>query len=188
MNRIVVIGVTGSGKTTFAGRLARLFEMPHIELDALHWNPNWQESLREDFIKKVDGATRGQTWVVDGNYTSKVAHIVWTRADTLVWLDFSFRRTLARLLVRTLRRVVFDEECCNGNRETWREVLSKNSIILWAFRSYWRHQREFPEKLRDHAYGHLLKMRFRSPKEAEQWLEQVKQDGQNQAGFTRNET
>jgi adenylate kinase family enzyme len=179
MNRIVVIGVTGSGKTTSAGHVGRLFEMPHIELDALHWNPNWQESSREDFIKKVDAATRSQTWVVDGNYTSKVAHLVWARADTVVWLDFSFRRTLSRLLVRTLRRVLFDEECCNGNQETLKKVFSKDSIILWAFRSYWRHQREFPEKISDPAHEHLVKVRLRSPKEADQWLEQVKQTRAN---------
>lgn len=174
MNRIVVIGVTGSGKTTFADQIARIFELPRIELDALHWNPNWQESSREDFVKKVDAATAGQAWVVDGNYTSKIAHLVWARADTVVWLDYSFRVTLSRLLVRTVRRVMFGEECCNGNQETLKNTFSKDSIILWAFQSYWRRQREFPEKLSHPAFKHLLKVRLRSPKEATAWLEQVK--------------
>lgn len=174
MNRIVVIGVTGSGKTTFAGHLARLLGIPHIEMDALHWNPDWQESSREDFVKKVEAATGGQAWVMDGNYTSKVAHIVWARADTIIWLDYSFRVTLSRLVVRTIRRVLLGEECCNGNRETLKKALSKDSIILWAFKSYWRRQRDFPKKLSDPAYGHLLSVRLRSPKETAAWLEQVK--------------
>jgi adenylate kinase family enzyme len=176
MNRIVVIGVTGSGKTTFASQVAGLLDTPHIELDALHWNANWQESPREVFIQKVEAATSNDAWVVDGNYTTKTAHIVWARADTLVWLDYPFRLTLSQLLIRTIRRALFGEECCNGNRETLRKVLSKDSIILWMFRSYWRHQGEFSEKLRDPAYRHLRKVRLRSPQEAMAWLEQVKQN------------
>src|SRR5215210_5180407 len=117
MQRIVVIGTTGSGKTRFAGQLARILGAPHVELDALHWNPNWQETPPELFIKKVDAATVGSTWIVDGNYTTKVVPIVWQRADTIVWLDYSFGVILRRLLARTLRRALSGEECCNGNRE-----------------------------------------------------------------------
>ncbi len=41
MRRIVVIGTSGSGKTTLARELAGRLNVPHIELDALHWKPNW---------------------------------------------------------------------------------------------------------------------------------------------------
>ena len=47
--RIVVIGATSSGKSTFAKQLADRLDMKFIELDALHWEPNWKEASLEDF-------------------------------------------------------------------------------------------------------------------------------------------
>jgi len=174
MKRVVVIGTSGSGKTTFAGSLAGLLNVPHIELDQLHWNPNWQETPRGQFIEKVKAATDIPAWVVDGNYTTKVSAIVWHRADTIVWLDYPIRVVITRLLVRTFRRAVLGEECCNGNRESLRQVFSKDSIILWAFTSHWRHQRDYAAKLHDPAYAHLHQVRLQSPRLANQWMEHQK--------------
>ncbi|MBS1788447.1 MAG: AAA family ATPase [Acidobacteria bacterium] len=174
MKRVVVIGTSGTGKTTFAGKLARLLNVPHIELDQLHWNPNWRETPRDQFIEKVKVATDAPAWVVDGNYTTKVSRIVWQRADTIVWLEYPFRVILFRLLIRTFKRLVLGEECCNGNRESWRMVFSHDSIILWAFQSHWRHRREYAAKLRDPAHAHLRQVRLRTPAEAERWLKQIR--------------
>ena len=179
LKRIVVIGTSGTGKTTFAQQLSRVLGVPHIELDALHWNPNWQETSKEIFIRNVDAATLAPAWVVDGNYTTKVAPLVWQPADTIIWLNYPFHITLYRLLVRTLRRALSGEECCNGNRESWRQALSKDSIILWAFHSHWRHQREYDAKLRDPVHGHLRQVRLHSPKAAARWVEQIKQSVSN---------
>jgi adenylate kinase family enzyme len=49
MARTVVIGTSCSGKTTFARDLARTLGLPHIELDALHWQPNWVSRSAEEF-------------------------------------------------------------------------------------------------------------------------------------------
>lgn len=174
MKRVVVIGTSGSGKTTFANGLARLLNVPHIELDQLHWNPNWQETPREAFIEKVKAATDIPAWVVDGNYTKKVSSIVWQRADTIVWLDYPFPVVISRLLIRTFRRAVLGEECCNGNRESLRMAFSKESIILWAFTSHWRHQRDYAAKLRDPAHAHLHAVRLQSPQAAARWMEHLK--------------
>lgn len=176
MKRVVVIGTSGSGKTTFASSLARLLNVPHIELDQLHWNPNWQETPRDVFIQKVRTATDIPAWVVDGNYTTKVSSIVWQRADAIVWLDYPFRVVLFRLLIRTFRRLALGEECCNGNRESWRQAFSKDSIILWAFTSHWRHRRDYSAKLHDPAHAHLHAVRLQSPQAATQWIERLKSE------------
>ena len=44
MQRLVVVGTSGSGKTTVAGQLALILGVPHIELDSLHWEPDWTEA------------------------------------------------------------------------------------------------------------------------------------------------
>jgi len=100
--RIVVVGTTGSGKTTLAGELARRLEVPHVELDALHWEPGWTEAPTDLFRERVTHALSGEAWVADGNY-SAVRDIVWSRADTIVWLDYSLPTMLYRLARRTFR-------------------------------------------------------------------------------------
>ena len=109
MQRLNIVGTSGSGKTTVAKRAAEALRFPFVELDALHWEPDWQEAPVEVFRERVSEATRESPWVVDGNY-SKVRDIVWARADTVIWLDYSFTLIFLRLLWRTFRRVINREE------------------------------------------------------------------------------
>jgi adenylate kinase family enzyme len=168
--RIAVVGTTGTGKTTFASRLARRFECPHVELDALHWEPGWKEAPLDVFRERVKEALVGPRWVVDGNY-SRVRDIVWTRADTVVWLDYPLPIVLWRLLRRTVRRVVTREELWNGNRERfWSQFLSTDSLFLWALQTYGRRRREYPVLFKEPRHAHLTVIRLRRPREAEACL------------------
>src|SRR6476469_5299212 len=103
MRRIAVVGTSGSGKTTFADRIAARLDLPRIELDALHWQPGWVASDVELFRDRVRAATAKEAWVSDGNY-SAVRPIVFHRADTIVWLDLPLRICLWRVIARTARR------------------------------------------------------------------------------------
>ena len=90
MPRIVVIGTSCSGKTTFARKLAQRLKTQHIELDAIHWKPNWTPTAREEFRSLAQEAVASEAWVIDGNYRA-VRDIVWARATTLIWLNYPFR-------------------------------------------------------------------------------------------------
>lgn len=169
MQRIVVVGTSGSGKTTLARRLALALGIPHIELDALHWEANWQEAPVEVFQARARAAVAAAAWTADGNY-SAVRDIVWGRADTLVWLDYALSVILWRLVGRTVRRVALREELWSGNRETLAAQLGRDSIILWALRTYQRRRREMPLLVQQPAYRHLTVIRLRSPREAQRWL------------------
>ena len=128
--KIAIVGTSGSGKTTLARQMSQRLAVPHIELDALHWEPNWTEATIDVFRSRVKTALSGDAWVVDGNY-SKIRPLVWSRADTIVWLDYAFAIVMGRILQRTIRRVVLREECCNGNRETFQKsFLSGDSVIV----------------------------------------------------------
>lgn len=69
--RVSVVGSSGSGKSTVARRLADILGVPYIELDAIHWRPGWVEEEPDVFVDRVREATRGDAWVIDGNYQSK---------------------------------------------------------------------------------------------------------------------
>jgi adenylate kinase family enzyme len=173
MERVSVIGVTGAGKTTFARALAHTLSVPHIELDALHWEPNWAMAELAVFRDRVRSAVTLERWVIDGNY-SKVRDLVWSRADTLVWLDYSFALTFGRLLRRTLARLKSGEELWNGNRERFADqFLSRESLFLWAIKTYPRYRQTFPQLIASDTCSHLHVVRLNTPRAAEAWLRQV---------------
>jgi len=170
--RVIVVGTTGAGKSTLAAELAARLGVAHVELDALYWDANWTEAPFEAFRERVAAATRGDEWVADGNYRAS-RDIVWERAEVLVWLDYGFLTCLFRLLRRTWRRVFTREELWNGNRENiWGQLRlwSKDSLIHWFFKTYWRRKREIPFWLTWPEYEHLKVYHFRSPREMEGWL------------------
>ncbi|MBW4579386.1 MAG: AAA family ATPase [Tildeniella nuda ZEHNDER 1965/U140] len=168
--RISIVGTTGSGKTTLARSVAQHFQIPHIELDALHWEPHWTAAPLEVFRNRVTDALSGDRWVIDGNY-SAVRDIVWTQADTVVFLDYSFWLIIGRLLRRTLRRSLQREELWNGNREDLRtSFLSQDSIVLWMLRTYRRNRQEYPILLQQPEYAHLSVVHLQSPEMTEAWL------------------
>lgn len=171
--RIVVVGSTGSGKTTLAAQLAEAFEIPHIELDALYWGPNWTEPPPEEFRQRVQAALNGPCWVTDGNY-STARDIIWQKATILVWLDYSLPLIWSRLFRRAFQRVYHQEELWNGNKESWRgQFFSRDSLFLYAYTSRQKHHKLYPAILSQPDYAHLKVHRFRAPRETETWLQYV---------------
>jgi adenylate kinase family enzyme len=172
MRRVNVVGTCGSGKTTLARALADRLGAPHVELDAFRHGPGWVETPDPLFRARVADAVAAEAWVVDGNY-GLARDIIWGRADTVVWLDYPFRITFGRLLRRTARRIMTGEELWNGNRESLRMALSRDSILLWALRTYVRRKRAFPELFARPEYAHLTTVRLPHPRAAEMWLESL---------------
>jgi adenylate kinase family enzyme len=140
VRRVAVIGPSCSGKTTTSRRLAAILGVPVVELDALHHDPGWQEAPAEVFRPRVEEALAAAPngWVVDGNYFGKLGPYVLDHADTIVWLDVPYRTAVRRVLSRTFRRSLSREELWNGNRESFRLALSRDSIILWVVQNHRR--------------------------------------------------
>jgi len=164
------VGSSGSGKTTFAIRLAARLGIPCVELDALYWGPNWSELDPETFQDRVREATAGGAWVCDGNY-SAVRPTVFGRADTVVWLDLPLRTCLARMLGRTARRIRSGEELWAGNRESWREaVVGRDALLWWLIKEHRRKRRDYAARFTAPESRDLRVFRFRSSAEADAWL------------------
>ena len=174
MRRVSVFGNVGTGKTTFARALAARLNVPYIELDALHWGPGWTPATAEVMRDRVREAIAGDAWVVDGSYLRKIGGLVWTRADTLVWLDPPWIPTFVRILRRTIHRSLTRVELFGGNRESLREAFfSRDSILLFAIRAGLDRGRGAERLLAQPEYAHLTVHRFRSHAEADRWLLQA---------------
>ncbi len=170
-----MVGVTGSGKTTLAADLARRLSMPHVELDALHWEPGWSEAPLETFRSRVQKATAGAAWVVDGNY-GKAHDLLWPLADTLIWLDYPLWLCLWQLTRRTLIRILKRETLWNGNRETiWGAFFAKDSLFGWAIKSHKVLSKRYPAWLAQPEYAHLSVYRLRNHKQTKFFLSRLGQ-------------
>src|ERR1051326_6382525 len=129
MRRVSVIGNTGSGKTTVARAIAERLALPCIERDELHWGPNWTEASADELIAKLSPIVAQDAWVIDGMYFRKIGGLVLRRADTVVWVAPPWLVTFARLLRRSLSRVIRRTRLYNGNRETfWNLFHPQNSL------------------------------------------------------------
>jgi len=173
MQRVVVLGTSGSGKTTLARELSRRIRAPHIELDALHWEPNWTPAAKPVFRQRVEAAIAQERWALCGNYAS-VRDRTLGRADTVVWLDYPMTTVFTRVLCRTIRRGFTRELLWGNNRESLLiNFFTRESLFLWVLESWRRHRRDYPTMLRSEMCRHLHVLRFRSPQETETWLSQL---------------
>lgn len=172
-NRIVVIGVTSSGKSTLAETIAKRFGMDFIELDALHWEPGWQEAQPEVFRARVEEAIRAPRWAIAGNYR-EVRELTWSQADAIIWLDYPLPTVLWQLTRRTFRRWWTHELLWGTNYESlWShaQLWSTESLFHWLFKTYWRRKREYTLLLSQPEHQHLRVIRLKHPKETQEWLE-----------------
>jgi adenylate kinase family enzyme len=173
MNRVVVIGSSCSGKTVFSKQLAFALEAPHIELDELHWLPNWQERDKADFYQLVDQTTLLGSWVVDGNY-AVARSIVWSRASTIIWLNHSFSVVLYRSIRRSIFRVINRKALFSGNIETFRRAFfSRKSIILWVLMTYHDKRRRYAEMLEAPKGNRVRVIQFKKQSQVDQYLESL---------------
>jgi adenylate kinase family enzyme len=173
MKRVVVIGTSCSGKTTLARRLAEMLGTTHIELDSIHWKPNWRPRLDEEFRRLTAEAILPERWVADGNY-NQVRDIVWVKAATIIWLNYPFHVVMWRALSRTLKRIIDQEELFSGNRETFRQsFLSRDSILWWVITSFNRRREEYRAIFDSEEFPHLNIIELQKPKEAEEFLKLI---------------
>jgi adenylate kinase family enzyme len=149
--RIVVWGVTGSGKTTFAKRIGAAIGVDVVELDAIRhahgWNSTDWPEFRAVLAERLDSMPDG--WVVEGSY-SQIMDVYLSRAEALVWLLLPFRISFWRLLKRTLSRGWTRTQLYTptGPHESLRmSFTSKESIRWWAISAHRRSNRSRRERI-----------------------------------------
>ena len=170
--RVNVVGVSGSGKSTFSKKLSEKLSLPYIEMDQIFWGPDWYWPSDEEFFARLEEHLCKEIWVLDGNY-SRTLTMKWQRADTVIWIDYSFTRTLYQSISRALRRAITQQELWpdTDNRETFKKLFSKDSIVLWMLRNYKSSRVRYRTLMHDENYSHIKFVHIKSPKEMNIYLE-----------------
>jgi hypothetical protein len=173
--RILILGRTGSGKTTLARELAAALDIAHIELDSLYFGPGFSTAPLPVLRERTSAAIAGERWVTDGNKRA-VRDLVWPRADTIVWLDYPLAVSLWRLAKRARRRTSeLKSQTADSGSATGlaKQLVAAASGVLTALRSHAGQRREYPRLFAEPAHRHLAVVRLRSPRAARQWLARV---------------
>ncbi len=176
--RILILGRTGSGKTTLARELAAALGVTHVELDALYFGPDFSTVPLPLLRDRTSAAIAGDRWVTDGN-KSAVRDLVWPRADTVIWLDYPLAVCLWRLGKRALWRTsVLRTQAVqtDGGPGLPMQFVLAAKGVLTALRSHKGQRREYPRMFARQENKHLAVVRLRSPRATRRWLAQVTRD------------
>lgn len=174
-NRILVLGRTGSGKTTLARELAAAIGMPHVELDSLLFEADLSRAPLDVLRARTSEAIAAEQWVTDGNKRA-VRDLVWPRADTVIWLDYPFYVSVWRLAKRARSRTsrISAQAAESGDRSGVPKQMAKAAKgVLTALRSHRGQRREYPQLFAQPANRHLAVARLRSPRATREWLARV---------------
>lgn len=173
--RILILGRTGSGKTTLARELAAALGVPHVELDSLYFGPDFSRAPLSLLRERTSAAIAGDRWVTDGNKRA-VRDLVWPRADTIIWLDYPVYLSLWRLAKRArIRTSALSAQAAQTGRRTGlpKQMLAAARGVLTALRSHRGQRRYYPRMFAQPANQHLAVARLRSPRATRRWMARV---------------
>lgn len=169
MNKIIIVGISGSGKTSLAKSLMHKHNIMCYDRDDYYWQPLWQRNSVQIFNEAISDITKTRSWIISGNF-SHLQDNAWIECDTIIWLDYNIFLCIYRALCRSLKRIILKESCCNGNYETLRQLLfSRNSIILWIFKSF-KKRRPFYNAIFNDGIDNKTYLRFINPQQTKNFL------------------
>jgi adenylate kinase family enzyme len=168
MQRVLVGGISGAGKSTMARTIAARLQLPYIEMDALFHGPGWVR--RPEYDADLDRIAAGERWVIDSDGTSTGRDDLWVRADTLVWMDLPRWQVMPRVVRRSLWRGLRRTELWNGNRESLREWRDPEHPVQWAWRRHAERRARIAARVAQPTWGELDVVHLRSAAEARRWI------------------
>lgn len=168
-HRVLILGVTGVGKSTLARRLSEVWSLPYTNLDELHWGPGW--TPRPEFRDEAEALAASDQWITEWQYWGKgLKHVLGDRADTFVWLNFPRPLAWQRLFRRTVRRWLTREEAFPGCMEPppWKVLTDEGHILRWEAKTHDSWRRRVPAL--ENEFPHATLLELRSPREVRDWL------------------
>lgn len=166
MKRILIIGNVGSGKTTFARKLAGKTKLPLVHLDKLYWRGNWEHAGQEEFDGILQKELERSEWIMDGNFSRTLPHRI-KYCDTVFYFDLPVAVCLAGITGRIFQNYGKTREDMGGSCP---EYFDRHKISLYqgALTFNRRHRRDYYELL-SKAEG-VEVIVFRNRRQADRYL------------------
>ena len=164
MQRVLIIGISGAGKSTFARGFAARTRLPLVHLDREFWQPGWVLTKRDIWRPRVAALAAADRWIMDGNYGASL-DLRLPRADTVIWFDYPRIKCLRRAFWRswsTYGRV--RDDMAPGCPEQFDPGFAR---YIWRFNDLERHG--ILRALREHG-SHLRPVIIRNDRGAAAFL------------------
>jgi adenylate kinase family enzyme len=101
MRRALIIGNSGSGKSTFARALGDKTGLPVTHIDQIFWRPGWVQTPKDEYVARLEAVLARDAWIIDGTNSSTFDRRI-PRADAIVWLKRSRVACCRRIAWRVL--------------------------------------------------------------------------------------
>lgn len=164
--RILVLGSGGSGKTTFALRLAEKTKLPVVHLDAHYWRPNWTPpSDKKTWESQVQALVQAEDWIMEGNYSGSL-HLRLPRTDVVYFFDIPNWCCLWNILKR---RWLFGGKTRPDIAPGCLEKIDYE-FVMWVIRYPWRSKPKIFEVLAECKKSETQVVVFKSYKAVEQFF------------------
>ncbi len=169
MNRIMVLGSSGTGKTTLSKMLSSKLNIPHLPLDTIYWLKDWSSLSKEDFAIKVRHYLKQhKRYIIEGNYTNSVTFMERLKhADTIIYLDFPKQKALKGIIEREAKyKHIFRSDMAEGCIEEIDQEFLKYV--------YWFDQKKYKILACIWQYkGQKNLLRFKDRESLMRWLETI---------------
>ncbi|TFE54679.1 adenylate kinase [Streptomyces sp. ICN441] len=173
MRKIALFGPPATGKSTLAKWLSAELGHSHTDLDDLLFTPDGPLPLPE-FRQQAEEITRHDTWIVEGNF-SKLADVVWHRADVLVWLDFPLPLIVYRIVRRSLYQLTGHDHSPQARRLTWSKAFfHRRSLLRTAIRKYRNNRPRYALQIAETADRGVKVARLRNPRAVRRWKTEIR--------------
>lgn len=96
MKRVIILGPSGTGKTTLCREMGERFHLTELHLDSVYWQKDWNHIDKDEFHKwMISFFQKHNNWVIDGNYSNnRHFHLRLKLADTIILLDYGTKAAL----------------------------------------------------------------------------------------------
>lgn len=168
MQRVLVVGPCGAGKSTLALQLGRITGLPVFHMDRLHWSAGWVEGTRDELVAKLTPILAQPQWIIDGNYGGTMP-LRLQHADTAIALDYPRRIYLRRVMQRMLlARWTHRPDMADGCHERFAPEF---------LRYVWRFHADARPRMLDHLDArphHVTLVTLHHPRDTRRYLTQLR--------------